>query len=86
MVYTFLLAFPCTGLAALLTFARAPFYPFYVSAPHTIGFDALQDQHLGGLLMWLPTHLILLLALGTTFFKWFRNANRVVEQNIRQIS
>jgi putative membrane protein len=71
MMYLFLLAFPCTALAALLTFARAPLYPFYLSAPHIFGLNALQDQHLGGLLMWLPTHMILLLVLGIIFFRWF---------------
>jgi putative membrane protein len=76
MLYLFLLAIPCTGLAAVLTFARRPLYPFYVDAPHIFGLDPQQDQRLGGLLMWLPTHMILLLALGITFFKWFAGADR----------
>jgi putative membrane protein len=76
MLYLFLLAIPCTFLAAVLTFAREPLYTFYVNAPHTFGLDPLQDQRLGGLLMWLPTHMFLLLALGITFFKWFVPASR----------
>jgi len=71
MLYLFLLAVPCTALAAILTYAKTPLYPFYVTAPHLYGLSALQDQHLGGLLMWLPTHMFLLLTLGITFFKWF---------------
>ncbi|PWB72947.1 MAG: hypothetical protein C3F07_10570 [Anaerolineales bacterium] len=78
MLYLFLLAVPCTALASILTFARAPMYPFYVTAPHPFGLDALQDQRLGGLLMWLPTHMFLLLALGVTFLKWFTNSERHV--------
>jgi cytochrome c oxidase assembly factor CtaG len=71
MLYLFLLAIPCTGLAAVLTFSTHPFYPFYESAQHIFGLSALEDQHLGGLVMWLPTHLILLTMLGVTFTRWF---------------
>jgi putative membrane protein len=85
MLYLFLLAVPCTALAAILTLAHAPLYSFYVTAPHIFGLDALQDQHLGGLLMWLPTHMFLLLAIGITFFKWFVDSDRKAEQE-RNIS
>jgi cytochrome c oxidase assembly factor CtaG len=70
MLYLFLLALPCTSLAAILTFSKEPLYKFYISAPHIFGLNALQDQHLGGLLMWLPTHIILLISLAVTFRKW----------------
>ena len=81
ILYLFLLALPCTALAAILTFAPKPLYPFYELAPHIFGMSALQDQQLGGLLMWLPTHLILLLVLGITFIKWFTEADRIGQQN-----
>lgn len=76
MLYLFLLAIPCTALAAALTFARTPLYAYYVNAPHIFALDALQDQRLGGLLMWLPTHMVLLLAMGLTFRHWFATADR----------
>jgi cytochrome c oxidase assembly factor CtaG len=82
MLYLFLLAIPCTVLAAMLTFAHAPFYAFYVSTLHPFGMNALQDQHLGGLLMWLPTHLVLLVLLGMTFLQWFAASNRQSEQEL----
>ena len=85
LLYLFLLAIPCTSLAALLTFADTPLYPFYVSAPHIFGMEVLQDQRLGGLLMWLPTHMILLTALGFTFFTWFNNHEKE-EANISYIT
>jgi putative membrane protein len=85
IIYLFLLAVPCTALAAILTFSTNPLYPFYELAPHTFGMSALQDQHLGGLLMWLPTHLILLLALGITFAKWFAEENKFSQQNSSRI-
>jgi len=79
MLYLFLLALPCTALAAALTFAHVPLYPFYVDAPHIFGLNALQDQNLGGLFMWLPTHIILLSAMGITFLKWFADVGRQPE-------
>lgn len=81
MLYLFLLAVPCTALAAILTLAQTPLYPFYITAPHIYGLSALQDQHLGGLFMWLPTHMFLLLALGITFLRWFTDSSRKARQD-----
>jgi len=82
MLYLFLLAVPCTALAAILTYAKTPLYPFYMAAPRIYGLSALQDQHLGGLLMWLPTHMFLLLALGITFLRWFASSSRMAGQDL----
>jgi putative membrane protein len=72
ILYTFLLAFPCTALAAILTFAAAPLYPVHSHDMSVFGLSALDDQRLGGLMMWFPTHMIILLALGISFFAWLR--------------
>jgi putative membrane protein len=79
MLYLFLLAVPCTALAAILTYAKTPLYPFYMTVPRMYGLSVLQDQHLGGLLMWLPTHMFLLLTLGITFLRWFANSSNKAE-------
>jgi cytochrome c oxidase assembly factor CtaG len=84
MLYLFLLAIPCTVLSAILTFARAPLYPFYLTVPHPFGMNALQDQQLGGLLMWLPTHFILLVLLGITFLTWFAESNHKSNQELAE--
>ncbi|HEY5902584.1 MAG TPA: cytochrome c oxidase assembly protein, partial [Anaerolineales bacterium] len=57
-------------LAAILTFATAPFYPFHAHGAQLFGLSPLEDQHIGGLMMWFPTHMVILLALGLTFFRW----------------
>ena len=80
ILYLFLLALPCSALAAILTFAHTPLYPFYTTTPHLFGLDAIADLHLGGLLMWLPTHMILLLASGITFLNWFSNSERAARR------
>jgi cytochrome c oxidase assembly factor CtaG len=71
MLYLFLLAIPMTALSAILTFSSAPLYLFYVHAPRLFGLSALDDQRLGALLMWVPAHMVLFLAFGITFQKWF---------------
>ncbi len=58
-------------LGALLTFAPRPLYPVHapgITAPW--GFTPLEDQQLGGLLMWVPGGLIFLLALGASLAKF----------------
>jgi putative membrane protein len=76
VLYTFLLAFPCTALAAILTFATAPLYPFHAQGGQLFGLTPLEDQRLGGLMMWFPTHMVILFALGVTFFRWLGSENR----------
>jgi putative membrane protein len=43
-----------TALGALLALAPGLWYPFYVLPTAALGFDPLQDQQLGGLVMWVP--------------------------------
>jgi putative membrane protein len=42
-------------LGAILTFAPAPLYAAHAVAPFLWGLTPLQDQQLGGLIMWVPT-------------------------------
>jgi cytochrome c oxidase assembly factor CtaG len=42
------------ALGALLTLAPGLWYPSYVEPCTALGFDPLQDQQLGGLIMWVP--------------------------------
>lgn len=44
-------------LGAILTFATEPLYAIHAVAPLDWGFTALEDQQLGGLLMWVPAGL-----------------------------
>lgn len=49
-------------LGALLTLSPRPWYPAYAPATLALGFDPLEDQHLGGLLMWIPAGAAYLIA------------------------
>ncbi|MDB4906908.1 MAG: hypothetical protein JWO05_1692 [Gemmatimonadetes bacterium] len=42
------------ALGALLALAPTPWYPPYVDSAVALGLDPVQDQQLGGLIMWIP--------------------------------
>ena len=49
-------------LAALITFAPQPLYPFYTTTVAAWGFTPLTDQQLAGVLMWIPVGFLYLAA------------------------
>ena len=76
MLYLFLVGIPMQIVAALITFADEVLYPWYVAAPRTWGLSPLDDQQLGGLLMWVPGNLWLFGAIGVLFFRWAREEDQ----------
>ncbi len=71
VLYLFLQSLLPSGLGAVITFASAPLYSFYVSAPRIWGVSAMEDQVWAGLVMWIGGAFIFLFALTFVFFKWF---------------
>jgi cytochrome c oxidase assembly factor CtaG len=63
MVYLILSMLPCTGLAALITFSPRPLYLFYMQSPWhwQVAVSPMLDQQVGGVVMWLPADMILML-------------------------
>ena len=76
MLYLFLVGIPMQLVGALITFADEVLYPWYQAAPRTAGLSPLDDQQLGGLLMWVPGNLWLFAAIGVVFFKWAKEEER----------
>jgi putative membrane protein len=54
-------------LGALLTFSTQTWYPAYARSTHAWGFTPLEDQQVGGLVMWVPAGVVYLAA-GLIFF------------------
>jgi cytochrome c oxidase assembly factor CtaG len=54
IIYLFTTALHTTVLGALLTFASSPWYPAYLRTAVFFGLSPLEDQQLGGLIMWVP--------------------------------
>jgi putative membrane protein len=50
------------ALGALLSLAPTPWYPPYLTTTAALGMDPLEDQQLGGLVMWVPAGLAYVIA------------------------
>ncbi len=74
MLYLFLVGIPMQIVAALITLSDGVLYPWYTAAPRTWGLTPLDDQQLGGLLMWVPGNLWMFLAIGVLFFVWAKES------------
>jgi len=60
-------------LGILISLSDHVLYTFYLGQPRAWGMDALSDQELGGLLMWLPGGIVLWIGLGRLFWMWVRS-------------
>ncbi|CAN5754437.1 cytochrome c oxidase assembly factor CtaG [soil metagenome] len=70
MLYLFVLGIPMMVAAALITFSSTELYTFYVEAPRIFPLSPLDDQRLGGLVMWVPGALVLWIAITAVYFRW----------------
>lgn len=70
LLYLFVFGMPMTVVAAFVTGAGRPLYPWYAAAPRLFGLTPLADQQLGGIIMWVPAGLIPLVAFTVVFFRW----------------
>ena len=71
MAYLFALTLPMKALGAVITVSDTVLYPFYAMQPRVFGLDPMEDQRLGGLLMWLPGGLVIWFTIGWVFFTQF---------------
>ena len=70
MLYCFLMSIPMSVVAVYITMADQVLYPAYASAPRISPLSPMDDQLLGGLIMWVPGGLIFALIMTVVFFKW----------------
>src|ERR1051326_6507200 len=70
-------------LGALLTFATSVWYPSYVGLTSTWGFTPLEDQQLGGLIMWIPAGIVYIVAGLALFVGWMRESELRLERRER---
>jgi cytochrome c oxidase assembly factor CtaG len=72
VLYLFTTALHSGVLGAFLTFSPAVLYPAYVPRTGAFGLTALEDQQLGGLIMWIPAGILYTL-FGVAFLAyWLR--------------
>jgi putative membrane protein len=74
LVYIFTTILHTSVLGALLTFAPRPWYSSYVTTTPAWHFTALEDQQLGGLIMWIPAGTLLLIVALVLLVKWMNDS------------
>jgi cytochrome c oxidase assembly factor CtaG len=62
VLYVFTTSLHSGLLGAFITFARTVWYPSYLGLTESWGLSPLEDQQLGGLIMWIPAGLIYVFA------------------------
>jgi cytochrome c oxidase assembly factor CtaG len=74
--YVFGTAAHCSALGALLTFSAVLWYPAYEQTTQAWGLTPLQDQQLGGVIMWVPSGVVLITVGLVLFAKWLQESDR----------
>ncbi len=72
VLYMFTTALHSGLLGALLTFARTVWYPDYADRTAAWGLTPIEDQQIGGLIMWIPAGLVYIAAGLALFAGWLR--------------
>lgn len=70
LLYLFALSIPMSIVSALITLSEDVLYTWYQAAPRVTALTALDDQQLGGLIMWVPGALVFWVAISIVYFRW----------------
>jgi putative membrane protein len=70
MLYLFLMSIPMAIVSVYIAYADSVLYPLYASAPRVWGITPMNDQLLGGLIMWIPGGLFFYSVISVVFFRW----------------
>jgi putative membrane protein len=70
MLYCFLMIIPMSIVAIYIALADSILYPAYSAAPRIWGISPIEDQLIGGLIMWVPGGLFFLGVMTVVFFRW----------------
>jgi cytochrome c oxidase assembly factor CtaG len=73
--YVFGTAVHCSALGALLTFSAVLWYPAYQRTTQGWGLTPLQDQQLGGVIMWVPSGIVFIVVGLALFAKWLSESD-----------
>ena len=72
MLYVVLLMVPMNVIGLMITYADEVLYPAYESAPRITALSPMEDQLVGGLIMWIPGTFILIGVATALFFRWVK--------------
>jgi putative membrane protein len=83
VLYLFTTSVHSGVLGALITVAGSVWYPSYAGLTTSWGLTPLEDQQLGGLIMWIPAGLVYVIAGLALFAGWLHEADRRAERRER---
>ncbi len=83
VLYIFTTALHTGILGALLTFAPHPWYAPYANTTQAWGLTPLQDQQIGGLIMWVPASIVYIAAGLYLFTAWMKESDALLERGVR---
>jgi putative membrane protein len=75
-LYVFGTAVHCSALGALLTFSTVLWYPAYSPTTAQWGLTPLQDQQLGGAIMWVPSGVVFIAVALVLMARWLSESDR----------
>jgi putative membrane protein len=70
MLYLFLMTIPMSVVSVAIAYSDSILYPAYASAPRVFRISPLEDQMLGGLIMWIPGGLYFFAIISVIFYRW----------------
>lgn len=83
VLYLFTTSIHSGALGALITLAGSVWYPSYIPLTLSWGLTPLEDQQLGGLIMWIPAGLVYIIAGLALFAGWLREAESRAVRRMR---
>jgi len=78
VLYVFTTAIHTSILGALMTFARTLWYPIYDGRTAAFHLTAIEDQQLGGLIMWIPAGVVFIILGLWLMAAWLRESEKRV--------
>jgi putative membrane protein len=70
MLYCFALSIPMSLVSVYIAYADALLYTAYAAAPRMWGITPMQDQLIGGLVMWIPGGLFFFGVMSVVYWQW----------------
>jgi putative membrane protein len=70
MLYLFLMSIPMAIISVYIAYADELLYPMYASAPRVWAITPMNDQLIGGLIMWIPGGLYFYTIISIVFYRW----------------
>ncbi len=70
MLYLFLMSIPMAIVSVYIAYSDSLLYPLYAAAPRVWGISPMDDQLIGGLIMWIPGGLYFYAVISVIFFRW----------------